>query len=76
MEIIDNALIEAIDLGLALLLQLAIPADGTKQPCGKRSVDALEELEEDKRDGVAGGQQPVSAGVRKFSTRALALNRS
>ena len=73
-EVINNALVKAIDLRPALLLQLAIAWNGAKQSGGKRSVDALEEFEEDERDRVAAWQQAVSAQCGSFSTSFLALS--
>jgi hypothetical protein len=61
-----HALIEAVDLRSALFFQLAVSFDGPKQACRERSVYAFEELEEDKRDGVATWQQALSALVRQF----------
>ena len=56
---------------MPLLLQLAITGNGTKQTCGKRSIDALEELKEDERDRVARWQQAISARVRQFLNQTL-----
>lgn len=65
-EIVGHALVQAVNLRLPLLLQCSVAGKRTKQSCSKRSVDALEELEKEQRDGVAGGQQAISAGVRQF----------
>jgi hypothetical protein len=52
-EILDYALIEAVDLRSPLLVQFAVNLDGPKQACGKWGVYTLEELEENKGDRVA-----------------------
>ena len=44
-EIVDDALIEAIELRLPLGFELRICFDGAEQACGERGVDAFEELQ-------------------------------
>jgi hypothetical protein len=49
-EIIDNALAEAIDLRSLLLKELSIRAYRAEKARGERRVDALEELQKDEAD--------------------------
>jgi hypothetical protein len=46
-EVIDNALIEAIELRALLMVDSSIRTDGTEKARGKRSIDTFEKLEED-----------------------------
>src|SRR5215472_13491841 len=52
-EIIDNALIEAIKLRSPLGLEPCVCFDGAEKACGEWRVDAFEELQEDEADRVA-----------------------
>jgi hypothetical protein len=52
-EIIDDALIKAIELGAPLVLQFRISREGAQQPGGQWRIDPFEQLQEDKADGVA-----------------------
>jgi hypothetical protein len=49
-EIIDDALIEAIDLRSLLLIDLAICANRAEKAGGDRRIDAFEQLQEDQAD--------------------------
>ena len=49
-EIIDDALVEAIELRSLLLVESSICANGAEKASGQRRIDALEELEEDETD--------------------------
>jgi hypothetical protein len=49
-EVIDDALIEAVEVRPLLLVDSSIRADGTEKAGGKRRIDALEELQEDQTD--------------------------
>jgi hypothetical protein len=49
-EIIDDALIEAIELRSLVLINLAICTDGAEKAGGERRVDAFEELQEHQAD--------------------------
>ena len=60
-EVVDDALIEAVELRSALALELGVGADRREKTGGQRGVDAVEELEEDKADRVAAGEEPIAA---------------
>jgi len=49
-EIVDDALIKAIELRSPLGLESGICFDGAEKACREWRVDALEELEEDEAD--------------------------
>ena len=49
-EVIDDALIEAVELRSLLLVDSSIRADGAEKAGDKRCIDALEELQEDQTD--------------------------
>ena len=49
-EVIDDALIKAVELRPLLLVDSSIRADGAEKAGGKRRIDALEELQEDQTD--------------------------
>jgi hypothetical protein len=51
-EIINNALIEAIKLGSPLGLKSDVCFDGAEKACGEWCVDAFEELKEDEANRV------------------------
>ena len=51
-EIIDHALVEAIELRSPLGFELCIGFYGAQKACGERRVDAFEELQEDEADRV------------------------
>ena len=70
-EIIDDALIEAIELRSLLLVEPGIRADGAEKTSGKRCIDAFEELQEDEADRVSVRQELIAAGVWKLGDEAL-----
>jgi hypothetical protein len=49
-EVIDDALIEAIELGSLWLVDPGICVDGGKKSSGERRIDAFEQLQEDEAD--------------------------
>ena len=49
-EIIDDALVEAIELSALLLVESGIRAYRAEKTGGKRCIDAFEELQEDEAD--------------------------
>ena len=65
-EIVDDALIEAVELRSALAGELAVHFEGREKARGQRSVDALEQLQEDEADRIAAREEPVAAGVRQL----------
>jgi hypothetical protein len=62
-EVIDDALVEAIKLGPLVILEAGICADGAEKTGCERRVDALEELEEYHGDRVTLRQQSIAAGA-------------
>ena len=49
-EVVDDALIEAIELSSLLLVDSGICADGAEKAGGQRCIDAFEQLQEDQTD--------------------------
>src|SRR5271157_6187182 len=62
-EIVNDALVQAVELALPLVLQAGVSGGGAQQPCGKWGIDAFEEFEKYQADGIAAGEQAVSSGV-------------
>ena len=60
-EVVDDALVEAIELRSALALERGVGPHRRQQAGGQRGVDALKELQEDKADRIALGKKPVAA---------------
>ena len=60
-EVIDDALVEAIELRSALAGKRGVGPHRRQQAGGQGSVDALEELQEDEADRIALGEEPVAA---------------
>ena len=60
-EVVDDALVEAIELRSTLAGKRGVGRHRRQQAGGQGSVDALEELEEDKADRIALGKNPVAA---------------
>lgn len=56
-EIVDNALIEPVERQSVLAAELSVGADRRKKARGKRTVDALEELEKHEADRVTAGRK-------------------
>ena len=52
-KIVDDALIEAIELGSLWLIDLVICADGAEKAGDKRRIDAFDQFQEDKADRVS-----------------------
>ena len=52
-EIVDDALIKAIELRSPLGFEPCICLDGAEKACGERGIDAFEELQEDEADRVS-----------------------
>ncbi len=50
---------------------MAVGRDRTEKTGGERRINALEELQEEKADGVALGQQLIAARVRKLDDKAF-----
>ena len=65
-EIIDDALIEAIELRSLLLVDCSIRADGAEKGSGERRIHAFEEFQEDEADRISLREQLVAAGLGKL----------
>ena len=65
-EVIDAALVEAVELRSAVAWKRCVGLDRREQAGGQRSVDALEELHEDEADRIALGQEPAAAGAPRL----------
>jgi hypothetical protein len=70
-EIVDDALIEAIELRSPLGFEPGVCFDWTEKACRERGVDALEELEEDETNRVAVREEPITARVRELGNEAF-----
>jgi hypothetical protein len=49
-EVVDDSLIEAVELGSVLMVESGISWDGTEKACRKRGIDSFKELQEDEAD--------------------------
>ena len=70
-EIVDDALVEAVELRSVLAVEAGVGLDGREEAGSQRGVDAFEELKEDETDRVAVGEEPVAARVRQLFDKAL-----
>jgi hypothetical protein len=70
-EIIDNALIEAIKLRPPLGLKPCVCFDGAEKTCGEWRVDTFEELQEDEANRVSLREQLITARVGKLGNKTL-----
>jgi hypothetical protein len=52
-QIVGNALIEAVQLATFLLGEVAIAGKGLEKTSGERSIDTLEQLKEEHANGIA-----------------------
>jgi hypothetical protein len=66
-EIIDNALIEAIKLRSPLGLKPCVCFDGAEKTCGEWPVDTFEELQEDEANRVSLREQLITARVGELA---------
>ena len=62
-EIVDGALVEAVELRSVLAVEPGVGLDGREEPGSRLGVDAFEELQEDETDRVAVEEEPVAARV-------------
>ena len=62
-EIIDNALVQAVKLRSLAGFKLGISLDGAKKARRKRRIYALEELQEHETDRITMGQELIPAGA-------------
>ena len=59
-EIVDNALVEAVELRSFIGLEVDIAFDRAEDAGGKGSVDPLEQFEEDQTDRVSAWEQLIA----------------
>src|ERR687892_269182 len=70
-ERVGDALVEAVQLRELLRRNLGLGEERSQEPGGKRSVEAVEELEEDHAEAVARGEQPIPPRMRKLFDQPL-----
>ena len=70
-EIVDDALIEAIELRSPLGFEPGICFDGAEKACREWGIDAFEELQEDEADRVPLREELIAARVREFGNEAF-----
>ena len=65
-EVIDDALVEAIELRSLLLVDSSIRTDGAEKGSGERRIHAFEEFQEDEADRISLREQLIAAGLGKL----------
>ena len=70
-EVIDYAVVEAVELRSPLVSDSGIGADRVKKTRGQRGVDTLEQLQEDETDRVSLRQKLMAAGTWKSGDESL-----
>jgi hypothetical protein len=70
-QIVGNALIEAVKLATFLLGEVAIAGKGLEKTSGERSIDTLEQLQEEHANGIAFVHETVTTRVRQFFHQAF-----
>ena len=70
-EIVDDALIEAIELRSFLGFEPGVCLDGTEKACREWGIDAFEELQEDEADRVPLWEELIAASVRELGNEAF-----
>jgi len=68
-EIVDDALVEAIELRSPLRFEPGICFDGAEKACREWGIDALEELQEDEADRVPVGKELIPARVGELGNK-------
>ena len=68
-EIVDDALIEAIELRSPLGFEPFISFEGAEEACRERSIDPFEELQEHEADGVPMWEELISARVGELGNK-------
>src|SRR5215471_6339857 len=63
-EIVDDALVETVELGLLVGVYASIAFDRAEDAGGKGSVDPLEEFEEDQADRISAREQLIAPRAR------------
>ncbi len=70
-EIVDDALIEAIELRSPLRFEQGICFDGAEKACRERRIDAFEEFQEDEADRVSLREELITARVGELGNKAF-----
>ena len=70
-EIVDDALVEAVELRSPLGFEPSIRLDGAEEACREWGIDAFEELQEDEADRVSLREQLITARVGDFGNKSL-----
>src|SRR6266852_8471117 len=70
-EIVDDALIKAIELRSPLGLESGICIDGAEKACRERRIDAFEELQEHEADRVPVREELIAARVGELGNKAF-----
>ena len=70
-EIIDDALIEAIELRSPLGFELCVCFDGAEKACGERRIHAFKELQEHEADRVSVPKELIPARVGELGHKAF-----
>ena len=70
-EIVDDALIKAIELRSPLGFEPGICFDGAEKTCREWGVDAFEELQEDEADRVSLREELIAARIGELGNKAF-----
>jgi len=70
-EIVDEALIQAIELRSPLGFEPGICFDGAEKACREWGVNAFEELQEDEADRVPLREELIASGIRELGDEAF-----
>jgi hypothetical protein len=70
-EVVDNALIEAVELSSSLAFELCVCFDGAEKACGERRIHAFEELQKHEADRVSVAQKLIPARVGELGNEAF-----
>ena len=70
-EVIDDALVEAVELRSPLVMEASIRAYGAEKAGGKRRINAFEELQEDEADRVSVREELVAARAWQLGDEAF-----
>ena len=68
-EIVDDALIQAIELGSPLGLESGICFDGAEKTGRERRVDAFEEFQKDEADRISLREESIAARVGELGNK-------
>src|SRR6201998_2133866 len=70
-EIIDDALVKAVELRSAFGFEPVVWLASAKNACRERRIDPFEELKKDQADRVAVREELIAAGVGELGDKAL-----